>query len=110
MVAPETANCAMMIQSLWGSRTRPLVLTWAFMRPLVFAEEAAEDSPALDPLLGEVSSGVVGPGRAESAAAVWPSSVVVPGVLGENRPQVPFAEDQYPVGDLGPGGEKKLSA
>ena len=110
MVAPETANCAMMIQSLWGPRTRPLVLTWAFMRPLVFAEEAAEDSPALDPLLGEVSSGVVGPGRAESAAAVWPSSVVVPGVLGENRPQVPFAEDQYPVGDLGPGGEKKLSA
>jgi hypothetical protein len=29
----------------------------------------------------------------------------VPGVLGENRPQVPFAEDQHPVGDLGPGGE-----
>ncbi len=52
---------------------------------------ATEDGPALDPLLGEVGGGVVGPGRAESAAAVWPSSVVVPGVLGENRPQVPLA-------------------
>src|SRR6266542_1935225 len=31
--------------------------------PLVFAEKAAEDGPALDPLLGEVSGGVVGPGR-----------------------------------------------
>ena len=68
-------------------------------------DEAAEDSPALDPLLGEVSGEVVGPGRAESAAAVGPSSVVVPGVLGQDRPQVPFAEDQHPVGDLGPGGE-----
>jgi hypothetical protein len=55
--------------------------------------------------LGEVSGGVVGPGRAESAAAVWLSSVVVPGVLGENRPQARFAEDQHPVGDLGPDGE-----
>jgi hypothetical protein len=25
--------------------------------------------------------------------------------LGQDRPQVPFAEDQHPVGDLGPGGE-----
>src|SRR5690348_2658001 len=51
------------------------------------------------------AAGWSGPGRAESAAAVGPSSVVVPGVLSENRPPVPFAEDQYPVGDLGPGGE-----
>jgi len=33
----------------------------------------------------------------------------VPGVPGENRPQVPFAEDQHPVGDLGPGGEDEPS-
>jgi hypothetical protein len=30
----------------------------------VFVDEAAEDGPALDPFLGEVSDGVVGPGRA----------------------------------------------
>ena len=29
----------------------------------------------------------------------------MPGVFGENRPQVPFAEDQHSVSDLGPGGE-----
>ena len=48
---------------------------------------------------------MVGPGRPELAAAVRASSVVVAAVLGENRSQVPFAEDQHPVGDLGPGGE-----
>jgi hypothetical protein len=42
---------------------------------------------------------------AELAAAVGSSSVVVPGVLGEDRPQVLFAEDQHPVIDLGSGGE-----
>ena len=68
-------------------------------------DRAAQGSPALDPLLGEVSGGVVGPGRAESAAAVGPSPVVVPGVLCEDRPQVPFTEDQHPVRHLGPGGE-----
>jgi len=26
-------------------------------------------------------------------------------VLGQDGPQVPLAEDQHPVGDLGPGGE-----
>ena len=56
--------------SLWGSRTRPRVLAWASMRPAVFADEAAEDGPALDPLPGEISHGVVGPGRAELAAAM----------------------------------------
>jgi hypothetical protein len=49
------------------------------------------------------AAGWSGRGGAESAAAVWPSPVVVPGVLGENRPQVPFAEDQHPVGDIGAG-------
>jgi hypothetical protein len=29
---------------------------------LIFVEEAAEDGPALEPLLGEVGDGVVGPG------------------------------------------------
>jgi hypothetical protein len=51
------------------------------------------------------AAGWSGRGGAESAAAVGPSSVVVPGVLGQDRPQVPFTEDQHPVGDLGPGGE-----
>jgi len=26
-------------------------------------------------------------------------------VLGQDRPQMPFAEDEHLVGDLGPGGE-----
>ena len=32
-------------------------------------------------------------------------SVVVGLVLGQDRPQMPLAEDQHPVGDLRPGGE-----
>jgi hypothetical protein len=26
-------------------------------------------------------------------------------ILGQDRPQMPLAEDEHPVGDLGPGGE-----
>ena len=73
--------------------------------PLVFADEAAEDGPALDSFLGEVGDRVIGPGRAELAAAMGSTSVVMARVLGQDRPQMPFAEDQHPVGDLGPGGE-----
>ena len=38
---------------------------------------------------------------------VGASSVVVPGVLGQNAAQVALTEDEHPVGDLGPGGERK---
>jgi len=62
-------------------------------------------APAPDPLLGEVGGGVVRPGWAELAAAVGSSSVVVGLVLGKDTAQVAFAEDEHPVGDLGPGGE-----
>jgi hypothetical protein len=45
-----------------GSRTRPLVLTWALSGSLVFANEAAKDRPTLDSLLGKVGGWVVWPG------------------------------------------------
>jgi hypothetical protein len=38
-------------------------------------------------------------------AAVGSASVVVSLVLGQDRPQVSFAEDEHPVGDLGPDGQ-----
>ena len=82
-----------------------LTLACSFPDSIVLVDEAAEDGSALDPLLSEVCDGVVGPGRAELAAAVRSSSVVVPGVLGQDGLEVPFAEDQHPAGDLGPGGE-----
>ena len=47
----------------------------------------------------------VGPGRAELAAAMGPPPVVMALVLGQDRPQMPFAEDEHLVGDLCPGGE-----
>jgi len=72
---------------------------------LVFVEEAAEGGPAQDSLLGEVGNRVVGPGRVELAAAVGASSVVVSLIVGQDRPQMPLAEDQHPVGDLRPDGE-----
>jgi hypothetical protein len=36
--------------------------------------------------------------------------VVMSRVIGQDQPQMPFAEDQHPVGDLGPGGEHEPSA
>jgi hypothetical protein len=53
----------------------------------------------------EVRDRVIGLWRAELEAAMGPSPVVVCRVLGQDRPQMPLAEDQHPVGDLGPGGE-----
>ena len=52
---------------------------------------------------------MVGPGRAEMAAAMGSAPVVMALVLGQDRPQVPLAEDEHPVGDLGPGGEHDLT-
>ncbi len=43
--------------------------------------------------------------RAELAAAMGSPPVVMGLVLGQDRPQVPFAEDEHPVGDLGPDSE-----
>src|ERR1019366_8463149 len=51
------------------------------------------------------ATGGAGPGRAKFTAAVGASSVVVGLVPGQDRPQMSFAEDQHPVGHLGPGGE-----
>jgi hypothetical protein len=48
---------------------------------------------------------VVGPGRVELTAAMGTTPVVMGLVLGQDRPQMPLAEDQHPVGDLGPGCE-----
>jgi hypothetical protein len=48
---------------------------------------------------------VIGPGRAELTAPMGPPSVVTGLVLGRDRPQMPFAEDQHPVFDLLAGGE-----
>ena len=67
--------------------------------------EAAEEGSVLDPLPGEVGGRVAGPRWAELAAAMTAPSVVMGLIPGQDHPQVPFAEAQHPVGDLGPGGE-----
>jgi hypothetical protein len=72
---------------------------------LALVDEAAEYRPAPYPLPGEVRGRVIGLGRAELAAAMGSPSVVMALVLSQDRPQVPFAEDQHPAGDLRPGGE-----
>ena len=69
---------------------------------LVLVDEAAEYRLAPYPLPGEVRGRVIGLGRAELAAAMGSPSVVMALVLSQDRPQVPFAEDQHPVGDLRP--------
>ncbi len=59
---------------------------------------------ALDPFLGQVCDGVVGPWWLKVAATVGSSSVVVGRVLDQDGAQVPFTDDQHAVGDLGPDG------
>src|SRR5690349_9229639 len=56
------------------------------------------------------ATGWSGPGRAEMAAAMGPPPVVMGLILGQDRPQMPRAEDEHPVGDLGPGSEHESSS
>jgi hypothetical protein len=75
---------------------------------LVFVDQPAEDIPALYPRCRQVGD------QCWSARVViwWPQVpgpvramlVIVPGVLVQDRPQVPRPGDQHPVGDLGPDG------
>jgi hypothetical protein len=81
-----------------------------FRGPLVLVDQATEDWPTLDPLLGKVDDRVVGPGRAELAAAMGTPTVVLALVPGQDSPQVPLAEKEHPVGDLCPDGSTNLSA
>jgi hypothetical protein len=43
-----------------GFQTRPLFLNWLLHSSLVFVDEAAEDRPTLDPLLGKSRDRVIG--------------------------------------------------
>jgi hypothetical protein len=52
----------------------------------------------LDSRLGKVGGRVVGSWWAELAAAIRSPSVVVGLTLGQDHPQVPFAEEHHPVG------------
>jgi hypothetical protein len=65
---------------------------------LVFVDQAAKDGSAFDPFRWGIGDRVVGLGWVEVERAVRASSVVVPRVLGQDSAQVPFTEDQHPVG------------
>ena len=86
-----------------GKVARPAELKRNSEAILRGVDTAAEDWPALDLFMGKVGYGVVGPWWLELEPAVRSSPVVVPGIPGHHAAQVPFAEDQHPVGDLGPG-------
>src|SRR5437764_646379 len=68
-------------------------------------DQASEKPLSLDPLGVEVCRRVGRSGWAELAGTVWSSTVVVPDVLGEHGAQMPLAEDQHTVGELGSGCE-----
>src|SRR3954469_23627183 len=89
---------------LWGSVTALRDLTCVLRGASVLVDETAEDRAFLDPFGGEVGGRVVGSRRGQSESAVGAVAFVVHGVLVENQPQVPFAEDEHPVGDLGADG------
>jgi hypothetical protein len=56
-------------------------------------------SQALDPYPGKIGDRVVWAGRAQLATAMGSACVLIGLVLGEDRPQMSFAEDEHPVGD-----------
>jgi hypothetical protein len=66
-------------------------------RSAVFADQAAEDLPALDPS-GDID-GVAGLAQRWflPQGLVRTVAVVVPGVLGQDAAEMPFAEDQHVI-------------
>jgi hypothetical protein len=48
---------------------------------------------------------MIGAWREKTQRSMWPPSVVVGAVSGEDGPQVPLAEDQDAVGEFGSGGQ-----
>jgi len=72
---------------------------------LVLVDQASKDRLASDPLLGKVRDGMIGAWREKPKRSMWPPTVVVGAVAGEDGPQVPLAEDQDAVGEFGSGGQ-----
>jgi hypothetical protein len=63
---------------------------------VVFADQAAEDLPALDPG-GDIDGAAGLPRRFLLQALVRMVAVIVPGVLGQDLAEMPFAEDQHMI-------------
>jgi hypothetical protein len=53
----------------------------------------------------KIRRGMIGSWREKAQHSMWPRAVVVGAVLGEDGPQVPFADDQDAVGEFGSGGQ-----
>jgi hypothetical protein len=68
-------------------------------------DQTAEDGSALDPFCGGMGARMIRPWRLEVERAVRASTVVVAQVLGQNGTEMPFTEDQHPVGHLRPDRE-----
>ncbi len=64
---------------------------------MVFADQAAEDRPALDP--GGHVDGAAGLAQRRFLlpALVGPVAVIVPGVPGQDRAEMPLTEDQHVI-------------
>jgi hypothetical protein len=71
----------------------------------VLADQPSENRSAPDPLVLEIQGGMIGASRAKLKCSMWPPAVVVSAVLGEDGPQVAFAEDEDAVGEFGSGGQ-----
>ena len=91
---------------LWGSRTPLRVLIWGFYAARSYSlMRPPRTGRRLIRFRERSATGWSGRGRLELAAAMGAPSVVVGLILGQDQQQMPLAEDQHPVGNLGPGGE-----
>src|SRR4029453_7289954 len=71
----------------------------------VLVDQSSQYRSASDPVVVTVRGGVMGARRDKLQCSVRPAAVVVGAVLGEDGPQVAFAEDQDAVSELGSNGQ-----
>jgi hypothetical protein len=71
---------------------------------VALVDQAAEDGSASDLPVVEVRAGMLWAWWEKSQRPMWPSTVVVGAVPGEDGPQMPLAEDRDAIGEFGSGG------
>jgi hypothetical protein len=72
---------------------------------LILADQAAEDGPTPNRAVDRLWNKRIRTWRTQLQHSMRPPRVVVRGKPGKHPTQMPLAEDQHPVGDLGPHGQ-----
>jgi hypothetical protein len=98
----RAVDSAAATKDLSGPELGPWHLICGFRLRLVIVVKPTKDRSTPDPAVYRLGDRCSRERESQLQRAMWPLRVVVRGIRSKHRPQVPFAEDQHPIGQLGP--------